>query len=369
MDPLAHTLVGAALAETGLERRTALGTATLLIGANLPDVDAVAALAGEDTALLLRRGVTHGIVALLVLPWLLAGAMLLFDRWRRRRGKSPPGTPADFRALLALSYLGVLSHPFLDWLNTYGVRVLSPFSDRWFYGDTLFILDPWMWLLAGCAVVLAHARVKASAAGWLVIGGLTTALVLLGGAAPALAQGVWCAAVAALVLARWRLGPRPEVAALARGALLALALYIAAMFGGARFSELQAQAWAEARGWTVETVIANPLPAHPSRRELVLALPDRYEFATVGWFAAPRVASSGEPLPRLPVGEPVVEAALGAPEVRGFRNWMRFPSAQVESHLDGYRVTLYDVRYARPDTEPRGIGRVTVELDAQLRPR
>ncbi len=39
MDPICHTLVGAALAESGLKKRTALGTATLLIGANLPDMD------------------------------------------------------------------------------------------------------------------------------------------------------------------------------------------------------------------------------------------------------------------------------------------------------------------------------------------
>ena len=46
MDDLAHTLAGLALAEAGLERRTALGAATLVIGANLPDVDALAYAVG-----------------------------------------------------------------------------------------------------------------------------------------------------------------------------------------------------------------------------------------------------------------------------------------------------------------------------------
>ena len=41
MDNLCHTLVGAALAEAGLKRRSPYGTATLLISANLPDVDAL----------------------------------------------------------------------------------------------------------------------------------------------------------------------------------------------------------------------------------------------------------------------------------------------------------------------------------------
>ncbi len=50
------------------------------------------------------------------------------------------------RELLFLSYVAVISHPFLDTLNTYGVRWLMPFSAEWFYGDTLFIIDPWVWL-------------------------------------------------------------------------------------------------------------------------------------------------------------------------------------------------------------------------------
>ncbi len=30
----------------------------------------------------------------------------------------------------------------MDWLNSYGVRLLMPFSNRWFYGDALYIVDP-----------------------------------------------------------------------------------------------------------------------------------------------------------------------------------------------------------------------------------
>ena len=35
-------MVGAALAEAGLKRRTPLASATLMIGANFPDIDVVA---------------------------------------------------------------------------------------------------------------------------------------------------------------------------------------------------------------------------------------------------------------------------------------------------------------------------------------
>jgi len=40
---------------------------------------------------------------------------------------------------------GGAHHPTLDWLNTYGMRWLMPFSGRWFYGDAVFIVDPGCW--------------------------------------------------------------------------------------------------------------------------------------------------------------------------------------------------------------------------------
>ena len=79
VDNLCHTLVGAALAEAGLKRRTALGSATLMIAANLPDVDVVAVPLGHSLGF--RRGLTHGVPALLVLPLLVALRMAGWHRW------------------------------------------------------------------------------------------------------------------------------------------------------------------------------------------------------------------------------------------------------------------------------------------------
>ena len=69
------SLVGLALAESGLKRRTSLATATLLIGANFPDIDVVAVPLGAGFQY--RRGITHGFLALALLPFVLAGIMLL----------------------------------------------------------------------------------------------------------------------------------------------------------------------------------------------------------------------------------------------------------------------------------------------------
>ncbi len=161
MDNITHSLVGALIGQAGLKRRTGLALPALIVGANLPDVDAVTVLLGGMEHLALRRGVTHGPVAWVLLPLLLAGALWWFDRWQARRGTRPEGRlPVHFGWLYALAFIACLTHPALDWLNVYGVRLLEPFSDRWFYGDTLFIIDVWMWLGMGFATWFSLLREK-----------------------------------------------------------------------------------------------------------------------------------------------------------------------------------------------------------------
>ena len=157
MDNITHTLVGAALAEAGLKKRTALGAATLMIGANFPDIDVVAV--AFENSVHWRRGHTHGFLALAILPFVLAWLMRLYDRGVRLR-RDPTATPADFRQLCILSALAIWTHPTLDFMNTYGLRWLMPFVNKWFYADGLFIVDIWI-LLALAAGVYASRRMRA----------------------------------------------------------------------------------------------------------------------------------------------------------------------------------------------------------------
>lgn len=151
MDNLTHSLVGALIGQAGLKRRTGLAMPALIIGANLPDVDGVCMLLGTQ-GLALRRGVTHGPLAWLLLPLALAALLWGWDRWQAGRGRRPDGrAPVSFGWLYALALVACLTHPALDWLNSYGIRLLSPFSGRWFYGDALFIIDLWLWLGLGFA--------------------------------------------------------------------------------------------------------------------------------------------------------------------------------------------------------------------------
>jgi inner membrane protein len=166
MDNLTHSLIGAVLGQAGLKRKTGLAMTALIIAANLPDIDAVAVVYGVES-LALRRGITHGPIAMLVLPLLLALGLRWFDGWQARRGKRPDKRlPVNFKWLLALCYLGCLTHPLFDWFNNYGVRLLEPFSHQWFYGDTLFIIDPWIIAMLGSGVWFSLRRERTARPDW-----------------------------------------------------------------------------------------------------------------------------------------------------------------------------------------------------------
>lgn len=168
MDNLTHSLVGAVLGQAGLKRTTGLAMPALIIGANLPDVDAACFFWLEGTEhLAFRRGITHGPPALVLLPLVLAGLLWGWDRWQTKRGTRPEGRlPVRFGWLYAMAFIGCLSHPFFDWLNVYGIRLLEPFSSQWFYGDTLFIIDPWLWALLIASIWMSRRREKAGAIRW-----------------------------------------------------------------------------------------------------------------------------------------------------------------------------------------------------------
>jgi len=159
-------MVGAVLGQAGLKRKSGLAMPTLIIAANIPDIDASCAFLGTQS-LAIRRGLTHGPIALLLLPLILTGAMIAYDRWQASRGTRPAGRlPVHPGWLLFLAYIGTLSHPALDWLNSYGIRLLEPFSSRWFYGDTLFIIDIWLWALLIGGFLLSRRREKQTRPDW-----------------------------------------------------------------------------------------------------------------------------------------------------------------------------------------------------------
>jgi inner membrane protein len=114
----------------------------LIIAANLPDIDSFVAGALGCDPLAAHRGFTHGIGGLVSLPFLTVAMILIFEKLHPRNNDS-----VKLGGLLLASFVGVLSHPLLDLMNTYGTRLLEPFSHQWLYADTLFIVDPWIWIM------------------------------------------------------------------------------------------------------------------------------------------------------------------------------------------------------------------------------
>ena len=145
MDNLTHSLAGALLGRMGLNRLTGRAMPALIVSANLPDIDSFVAPVIGVEPIAFHRGFTHGIGGWLLMPVIATAAVLLWNRWR------PADQPVRPWMLLLVAAIGTLSHPALDLMNTYGVRLLEPLSDRWFYGDVLFIIDAWMWI----AMILA----------------------------------------------------------------------------------------------------------------------------------------------------------------------------------------------------------------------
>ena len=285
MDNLCHTLVGAALGEAGLKRRTVFGSATLMIASNLPDID-VLVFATRTPSVAFRRGWTHGVLADVVLPLLLTGIVVLLARWRGRDDVRPG-------QLLLLSYVGVILHVLMDLLNNYGVRLLMPFSEHWYYGDVLFIIDPWLWIILGA--------------------------------------GIWLAR-------RWR-SVKPV-----RGSLLLAAVYVLAMLVSARLARAEiVDRWQQVEGQPPHAVMVGPVPFTPLSRQIIIDAGDRYETGTFTW--QPRnVRFDPGAVPKNDT-DPRMAIARNAPNIRAFLVWSRFPFWTLEPADRGTRVTVGDMRF------------------------
>lgn len=359
MDPIAHTMVGAALARSGLENRSRFAAAALVLGANLPDVDGVTYFAGGDLGLFFRRGWTHGLPAIALSPILLALALVGLDRLFGSRR-------ARFTALLPLAFLAVLTHPLLDWMNTYGMRWLMPIDGRWFYGDALFIVDPWLWLALGGALFLSTRRSVPATLLWVLLA--IPAALLVGNGVPGLlpAKALFATGLVALGALRVLGIPRDErwLPILNRGALALATAYVVGMMALSSFARRAALAEATARGLDVQEAMVGPRPITPFERDVVLQTRESYRYGTLRLLPSPRLELEDDVIPRID-DSPFVARALADPDVRGFANWARFPWAAIEEVPDGVRVHLKDARYTRG--RGVGFGSATVFLPAPNR--
>lgn len=301
MDNLTHSLVGWALAETGLKRRTRKGLAACILAANMPDIDVFFGWA-PWAALAMHRGFTHGLIGgVLLMPPLLAGLLWLLDRWQARRGAPfASGLSMHFGWLVGLCYLGAITHPLLDLQNTYAVQLLSPASTHWFHTDGLFIVSPWLLAMLGAGIWFARRRRK---------------------------NGVQPFGT-------------PAIAALCGGvAFVALNIGISAL------------------AWQAPT--ASPLGAHPDR---IFAAPHPFLFwrRDMVWRQGGAVVRGQfdplrDPFALSGHGDPVADnmddpdvrrAAVSTPQIAAFLAWSQMPLATTERTRCAIKVTFGDARFS-----------------------
>jgi inner membrane protein len=365
MDNLTHSLVGLAAAKAGLERLSPGATLACVLAANAPDLDILAVLGGKWFYLHHHRGITHSFVGTLALavliPVLFYGVDLLIARIRKR----PPSVM--FLGLLIASLIVSASHPLMDWTNNYGVRPLLPWSGDWYYGDLVFIIDPWLWLLVGGAAFLLTSKRTLQTVFWTILALVLTGLVLFarlenwGLLRPNLVRAIWIAGIVALVVIRLTRILQPFGS---RVALVALALVVV-YWGGlaiahrSALSETQrvAQRLSAERGETLRRFAAMPVLADPFRW-LCVADTDRATYRFMLSLTDRSDASAGE-VARFekPQGSDALAFERASQDERAkiFLDFARFPAASVEGDcLSELLVQFADIRYTEPGGQRRG---------------
>ena len=274
----------------------------MMIGANFPDIDILSAFVGRTTEF--RRGWTHGILALVVLPFVLTGLMLLWARYRKRRDSVVP------KQLLLLATISIWTHPTLDWMNSYGMRWLMPFDGTWFYGDSLFIVDPYLLVVLGAGVLLSRR------------------LEQTGSPQP------------------WR----P-----ARVAVALSSAYIVTMLGLQHYAEGIARRDLAGTGRARENLVVTAAPANPLRWRVHADDGSRYWTGNVGLGTRRLVLNTGT-LDK-GVDQPAVASAVLNESAKDFLDWARLPFYRVSHTPNGTFVSITDARYGAsivvPSTSPQ----------------
>jgi inner membrane protein len=141
LEPVTHFLFGAAMGRAGLNRKTALATATLTLAAEAPDLDVFSRFGGSAFALNHHRGFTHSFLGVPIVAAVVVAFVYGIWRLRGRRTRNP-NLPPRWGLLYAFACLAGLSHILLDYTNSYGIRPFWPFSERWISWDIVYIVEP-----------------------------------------------------------------------------------------------------------------------------------------------------------------------------------------------------------------------------------
>jgi inner membrane protein len=314
MDPLTHTATGLFLSRAGLNRWTPSATAILILAANIPDCDIVAALRGSASYLVWHRHITHSLIAMPVMA--LLSVALVRVVFRRQ---------VQWKGAFAAALIAVASHLLLDLTNTYGIRLLLPFSSQWSRLDIAPLPDIVVWIILG-----------------------------LGIAGPFLSR---------LVGSEISSGSM-RVRSYGRGgaifALTAFALYD----GGRALLHSRATGMLESRlyqGVAPSRVAATPTSGNPLRWGGIVETPGFYAYLTID------LTQEFDPtrafILQKPEASPAMAAAARTEAFQAFQQWTQFPLWRVwpsEKMEDGKLVEAFDLRFGSP-ANPAFVARALVD--------
>ncbi len=370
MDNLTHSLVGLTAAKAGLERLSPYATVVCLASANAADADFVTLFFGDRWTLLQHhRGITHSIVGTMAIGLLVPVLALVIERIVG--ALTSYKTRIRFRWLVLASMIAAASHPLMDWTNNYGVRPLLPWSGRWFYGDLVFIVDPYLWLVLGGAAFLLTSNTKIRTLAWAVLATLGTSLIIVASrnreAGPALkiAVVIWMVGIVILTALRFSRFAKRFGRAIAFATLLFVVCYwgvLAVIHRGAYDKAvIVATQLADARGERLIKAAAMPSIATPFTWQCV-AETDRamYRFVISGEDpSAPqrieKLTGRGSQLLSIAEKDRRAQVLLG---------FARFPIEKIDSDncVGQALVQFADLRYTEPGTS-RGNFSVNIPVD------
>ncbi|MCM3900510.1 MAG: metal-dependent hydrolase [Pyrinomonadaceae bacterium] len=371
MDNLTHSLVGLVASKAGLERLSPGATVLCILAANAPDSDIVTLIGGRWSFLHYHRGITHSILGSIILALTLPLIFYLGDCLIARiRARQPA---VKLKGLLIASVLVTATHPLMDWTNNYGLRPFLPWSSQWYYGDFVFIIDPFLWMILGGACFLLTSKSKLQLGIWLLLALLLTYLVITvpgrqGLDQPTVLRAIWILVLIGLMVS-FKLG-----AAQRWGSRIALAaLVLVAVYWGSLASlhwfamneaTIEARAIVNQHGESITDIAAMPTLANPFRWSCVVETENaayRFELSLAGNHSGLSQLIRHE---RADTSDsPPVEQALLDERARIFLDFARFPVARVVGAdcMTQTLVQLADLRYTQP-----GSARGTFSLDVPV---
>jgi inner membrane protein len=333
LEPITHLLTGACMGRAGLNRKSALATATLVLAAEAPDIDVFGRFGGPVFGFAHHRGFTHSFLGIPLVSALTV--LIIYGVWRARGRKiKNPALPPRWGLLFGYACLAGISHILLDFTNNYGVRPFWPFSEKWYSWDIVFIVEPVLLLFLVAGLLLPS----------------------------------FTALINDEIGVRQR-GPKGRLAA-----ILAL-IGVVAVWGVRDFEHRRAIAALESRSYNGADpirVAAYPYWFNPFHWSGVVETQNFFALASVDAMTPEVDPEDRMTIRRKPEETAVTFAAKKTYLGRVYLDWAKYPITETEelsAPQQGYVVRFHDLRFEyagrRPGSSPLSAG---VELNDQLQP-